>query len=107
MVPSVRGLGDEVAMFNLATVYYHGNGLPKDLVQNERWLRASAAAGYEKAKQALRELESEGQLPSIPNLDPHGFFPRGGSYYPGMYAPGTWRHEELMKRANEPPRPFR
>jgi len=37
--------GDKVAQFNLATLYYYGQGMPLDYVEAAKWLRMAADQG--------------------------------------------------------------
>lgn len=50
--------GDAVAQFNIGISYLNGYGVPKDVIQAERWLRRSAEAGYASAQNTLGNLLS-------------------------------------------------
>ena len=51
--------GDANAQHNLGTLYWFGEGVPKDLVQAHVWINISAAKGTELAQKKMPNLEKE------------------------------------------------
>lgn len=50
--------GDSKAMHMLGVSFYYGLNVPQNKAEGLRWMRKSAAAGNEKAKSDLRQMES-------------------------------------------------
>ncbi len=47
------------AAVKLAELFRKGEGVPRDLSQTRRWLRAAVEAGYQPARRQLEALEAE------------------------------------------------
>ena len=49
-------LGNCVAQYNLANMYFHGKGINKDMEQASYWYKKSAKQGFDKAQNKLRNF---------------------------------------------------
>jgi uncharacterized protein len=52
--------GHPASQFNLALMYHHGNGLPRNLEQAAHWYRKAAEQGYANAQNSLGALYESG-----------------------------------------------
>ncbi len=48
--------GDAAAQYNLGTLYFNGQGVPKNYAEAEKWFRLAANQGNAMAQTALNRL---------------------------------------------------
>jgi TPR repeat protein len=56
MIETGQPMIDSVAMYNLGTLYSHGDGVSQDYYQARQWHEKAVAAGHPDARPRLQEL---------------------------------------------------